>query len=490
MSLSDFYWSCFIGCSLLVTLLQIYSSSHNFNNNSHERKAPLDPKFVTFQTYYLSAFLLAMFADWLQGPYIYELYISYGFNKAHVAELFLFGYASSMLCGTWIGGLADKYGRRNMCLLYCACYGASCVTKLFPDYYVLLIGRGLSGISTSLLFSVFESWMVCEHHKLGYDSALLADTFSKATFGNGVVAVTAGLIANMAAGLFGFSAPFVLAILPLVIVASIVMCFWQENHGNQSAPVLNSLSRGFALIRSDAKIAALGFGQSCFEGGMYTFVFMWTSAVKSAEEQIAEEGGPEAMAELGENTTEYLGLIFAIFMVCVMIGSTIFKMRVSQSKESIYRLPLFVHATACMTMAVTAVAVGSHPNIVYLMFMLFETCVGVFYPAYGCIKSEKIPEEMRSAVMNIFRIPLNVFVVALLLHVKDLSTSQVFVMCSAAHFVSLCCYSYFYYSSKESLISSSNNSNSNGGSGGGGGGVECNSSISNKMKVNEDGNAL
>jgi len=41
--------------------------------------------------------------------------------------------------------------------------------------------------------------------------------------------------------------------------------------------------------------------------------------------------------------------------------------------------------------------------IVYMMFLVFETSVGVFYPAYGVIKSEKIPEEIRSAVMNIFR---------------------------------------------------------------------------------------
>jgi hypothetical protein len=38
--------------------------------------------------------------------------------------------------------------------------------------------------------------------------------------------------------------------------------------------------------------------------------------------------------------------------------------------------------------------------------LLFEMTVGLFYPAYGCIKSERIPEEIRSAVMNIFRYAL------------------------------------------------------------------------------------
>lgn len=43
----------------------------------------------------------------------------------------------------------------------------------------------------------------------------------------------------------------------------------------------------------------------------------------------------------------------------------------------------------------------------YLAFLLFELTVGMFYPSYGSIKSQNIPEEVRSGVMNIFRIPLN-----------------------------------------------------------------------------------
>ncbi len=42
-----------------------------------------------------------------------------------------------------------------------------------------------------------------------------------------------------------------------------------------------------------------------------------------------------------------------------------------------------------------------------MAFLLFELTVGMFYPSYGSIKSQNIPEEVRSGVMNIFRIPLN-----------------------------------------------------------------------------------
>lgn len=444
------YWGSFIGCSIVVLVLQIMSR----NNGSSEKSTALsaNPKFVSFQRIYLFAFLLAMFADWLQGPYVYELYVSYGFTQMEIAELFVCGFGSSMIFGTCVGGLADKLGRKLMCILYCVFYIAACFTKMVPDYWTLMLGRFLSGISTSLLFSVFESWMVCEHLKQGFDSSLLGDTFAYATFGNGVVAVVAGLIANLAAKTYGYVAPFVCALFPLTAVAFIASTCWNENYGNQSTSMMSSLIKGFELVRNDPRIAALGMAQSCFEGAMYTFVFMWTPALKSKEEMEAEEAGTTTATDGIETTSQYLGLIFAVYMVCVMLGSTAFKMYTANSKENLYRLPLIIHTVAFLSMAMTALCVGSYPSIVYAMFLVFETCVGLFYPAYGMIKSEKIPEEIRSAVMNIFRIPLNIFVVLLLLKIKFLSSQSVFFVCALAHLVSLVCYGFFYTLSKESTM--------------------------------------
>ncbi len=43
---------------------------------------------------YLPAYLLATSADWLQGPYKYALYSSYGYTKRDIAQLFVAGYGS------------------------------------------------------------------------------------------------------------------------------------------------------------------------------------------------------------------------------------------------------------------------------------------------------------------------------------------------------------------------------------------------------------
>ena len=74
--------------------------------------------------------------------------------------LFIVGFGSSMVFGTVVGSAADKYGRKKLCLVFGLLYSLSCLTKHIKHFQVLMIGRLLGGISTSILFSSFESWMV------------------------------------------------------------------------------------------------------------------------------------------------------------------------------------------------------------------------------------------------------------------------------------------------------------------------------------------
>lgn len=101
-----------------------------------------------------------MSADWLQGPYVYALYKFYNYGIADIGMLFIVGFGSSMVFGTVVGSAADKYGRKKLCLVFGLLYSLSCLTKHIKHFQVLMIGRLLGGISTSILFSSFESWMV------------------------------------------------------------------------------------------------------------------------------------------------------------------------------------------------------------------------------------------------------------------------------------------------------------------------------------------
>lgn len=337
------------------------------------RRGP-DGEFHAFQRSYLVVYYLAMLADWLQGPYVYALYESYGFSSYDIAVLFVGGFGSSMLFGTFAGAAADRIGRKKCGLLYAVLYILSCVTKHYNSYGMLMLGRVLGGIATSLLFSTFESWLVCEHNARGYDSAWLSRTFSLAYFGNSVAAILAGVFAEAAANLKplspspdgsafnwgGYTAPFDLSMGVLVALVGALLLLWNENYGStpSASPVKGSstetLCKALRALARDRTILLLGACISFFEGSMYVFVFKWTPTLSA---------GPERPP---------YGLIFSTFMVLAMCGSSIFGIAVAHARPEKILLVTFTLAAAALAMP----AISSSVPLNFGCFLVFEACVG------------------------------------------------------------------------------------------------------------------
>ena len=78
---------------------------------------------------YLIVYLLAAASDWLQGPYVYALYDAYGYSQHEIAVLFVAGFGSSMVFGSFVGGMADQGGRRRFVIIFAIIYALSCMTK-------------------------------------------------------------------------------------------------------------------------------------------------------------------------------------------------------------------------------------------------------------------------------------------------------------------------------------------------------------------------
>ncbi|KAL5715486.1 hypothetical protein ACHQM5_017297 [Ranunculus cassubicifolius] len=178
----------------------------------------------------------ALFSSDFTMDNVYVLY-TYGFGKGDIGRLCIAGFGSSMLFGTIVGSLADKTGRKRACVTYCITYILSCATKHSPQYKILMVGRILGGIATSLLFSSFESWLIAEHNKRNFEQQWLSITFSKAIFfGNGLVAILAGLFGNVLADTLGFGpvASFDAAVVFLAIGMAIILSSWNENFGDPS----------------------------------------------------------------------------------------------------------------------------------------------------------------------------------------------------------------------------------------------------------------
>ena len=62
-------------------------------------------------------------------------------------------------------------------------YSFCCLTKFSCNFWILGVGRIFGGISTSMLFSTFESWYVYEHvEHFGFPSEWIGVTFSRSVY--------------------------------------------------------------------------------------------------------------------------------------------------------------------------------------------------------------------------------------------------------------------------------------------------------------------
>ncbi|XP_023239933.1 molybdate-anion transporter-like [Centruroides sculpturatus] len=387
--------------------------------------------FVRFQKQYFAAYFPALFGDWLQGPYVYKLYSHYGFAESQIAALYIVGFGTSMLLGTCVGTLADRFGRRRMCVTFGILYSACCLTKLSSHYFLLMFGRFLGGISTSLLFSAFESWYVYQHvQSHDFPREWISLTFSEATFWNGVLAIGAGIAADgvsEAAG-WGPAAPFVVAVPFLLGSSAAVYATWEENYGERKNPSSWGWG-GLSRIVRDRRILLLGLVQSTFESVVYIFVFLWTP--------VLDAGNPP------------LGLVFSVFMTCIMVGSLLYQLSASRGVPAHVPLALsLLVAWASVTLCVFSTGPSDPaPFVSYLSFLGLELAVGVYFPSVGFLKSRLIPESNRANIMNWFRVPLNVVtcLVLLWLHCEERigGNRAIFGFCSVLMILSNCAMFYF-----------------------------------------------
>ena len=150
--------------------------------------------------------------------------------EQYVALLYAAGFISGAISASFAGQLADRYGRRLACLVYCATYAATCATMFSDNFVVLFLGRLCGGVSTTLLFSVFEAWMITEYHRRGLDAGselALATVFGHMTTLSCLVAIASGVAGDVLVSLLGGRVwPFVASIVCSGLAAFFIHKTW------------------------------------------------------------------------------------------------------------------------------------------------------------------------------------------------------------------------------------------------------------------------
>lgn len=176
------------------------------------------------------SYVLSVFTDLSAGPYVYSLYKDqFGLKETIVAALFTTGFLSGGISGYIVGQFADRYGRKTACLVFCVTYSVACLSTLVPEVPILFLGRVFGGLSTSLMYSAFESWMVTEYHKRQIEKAgtSLSSMFGIMTTLNSIVAIFAGVFSEWLVQVTNTKrAPFMASAGLLIIAFWVILGFW------------------------------------------------------------------------------------------------------------------------------------------------------------------------------------------------------------------------------------------------------------------------
>lgn len=100
---------------------------------------------------------------------------------------------------------------------------------LSDNVYILLAGKWCGGVSTTLLYSVFDAWMITEYHQRGLEAKglSLGTVYGWLTSLNSVVAITTGVVGEMLVSCTGDKvSPFMLATFIFVLTAMWISSTW------------------------------------------------------------------------------------------------------------------------------------------------------------------------------------------------------------------------------------------------------------------------
>ena len=188
------------------------------------------------------------------------------------------------------------------------------------------------------------------------------------------------------------------------------------------------------FVLANPALVSLGMVNSFYEAALHVFVFMWTPLLESRGPTVAISGvlgsfnGTEH--EKKRKGTDLVsavphGMVFSLFMACKMAGSLLFAL-VGDRVPANYTLR-FVFIGGAVAFLIPLVS-GSY-TVALLAFCSFEFGLGLYWPAMAVMRAELVPNHFRATMTSVFRVPLNVLVMACLAFSGHAGEEEFLMMC-------------------------------------------------------------
>ncbi|KAJ5346838.1 uncharacterized protein N7506_000091 [Penicillium brevicompactum] len=379
-------------------------------HNVHQSSAT--ERFMVLRNQFLIVYVFATAADWLQGSFMYSLYKNtHQVPEATIAALFAAGF----LCAG-----------KKACQAYCVAYVLSNLTMLSGNIWILMLGRALGGVSTTILFTAFETWMVSEFHRqdLTHTLCSLSSLYGTMSAVNGFIAVGSGVVAQILVAIFASEkAPFMASIVCLVVACYFISTLWVENHRSRTDYSIREATTApragvSELLQPD--LLLIGYATCLLEGSMYVMVYSWPEAISTARPWESANVDPP------------FGIIFACFMSALTLGSMFFDYSTRDGNSRQLSTSFVQLALSLSALCFVVVVASRRQSVRFIAFCVFEFCVGLYFPSIAYLRGHFVKDAHRATTYGLIRVPLNVFVFVSLIsiHEGDISRENRFLLCS------------------------------------------------------------
>ena len=143
----------------------------------------------------------------------------------------------------------------------------------------------------------------------------------------------------------------------------------------------------------------IGLIESIYQGVLSIFIFAWQPVLESS---INKPINP--------------GFIFTCFVISLILGAGLFEIFTIYIKSNYYKL--IVNLLLIVLVIFLNIYLINNFLIRLILCAFFNGSTSFFNSLLSIIKSQLLVEKHRALLMNIFRIPLNIYVICVFIMVK------------------------------------------------------------------------
>ena len=461
-SRNSYYVPILVGIATILLIMQLLimalkelkrNSSEDINQSmdktlqaNFDYPSFLETKKNNLKSKYLIAFVLTRSAMWVKAPYLYTLFMTvHEFTMAEIGILYLVDAVAALIFGPITGQLADRYGRRMFCHFYNWSIIINLLLRMEGSRLLAYIAQIVTGFGAGLICTPFEAWVVCESEKTFQGFPKEAERFRKRLFkSSNVLDATVSIISSAICAIiysyWGIYAPFWISIALSFLAFVVIALLWDENKplADSDQSTIEQLREAFKELKK-VRVLCIGLIEGIALAVLNIYLFSWTPILKQST-----PGGMN------------VGFIFPSMVLTMIVGTKSYEVLIVYCNFDYYLSITGVILIQGLLLFVTYYHNSFLARLLYLS--LFNGMTGFYNPLNSIVKSNILVEKYRALLMNLFRIPLNAYVIIVLLTLRYMNSFTVALIAGSLCFVAfgigvfLCIYIHFYENKNNELL--------------------------------------